>query len=86
MTDFIPLQQQSHPYPDVPPRSNAPAADLHGGAVQRIKASRDLLHSLNCLSLKGVDERDLNHFVNAAHLLLQDGCDALDALQWRLEA
>ncbi|PMY35545.1 hypothetical protein C1Y35_22705 [Pseudomonas sp. GW456-L14] len=23
--------------------------------------------------------------VNAAHLLLQDGCDALDALQWRLE-
>lgn len=54
--------------------------------MQRIKASRDLLHSLNCLSLKGVDERDLNHFVNAAHLLLQDGCDALDALQWRLEA
>ncbi|MGE8414790.1 MAG: hypothetical protein ACN6QY_20730 [Pseudomonas sp.] len=34
---------------------------------------------------KGVHERDLNHFVNAAHLL-QDGCDALDALQWRLEA
>ena len=86
MTDFIPLHSNLTPTPVFHLDRNAPAMDLHGGAVQRIKASRDLLHSLNCLSLKGVDERDLNHFVNAAHLLLQDGCDALDALQWRLEA
>ncbi|PYY84521.1 hypothetical protein DNK59_18005 [Pseudomonas sp. TKO26] len=86
MTDFIPLQSNLTTTPVFHLDRSAPAADLHGGAVQRIKASRDLLHSLNCLSLKGVDERDLNHFVNAAHLLLQDGCDALDALQWRLEA
>lgn len=44
------------------------------------------MHSLNCLSVKGVGDQDLIHFVNAAHLLLQDGCDALDALQWRLDA
>ncbi|CAI8842409.1 hypothetical protein EMIT048CA2_210103 [Pseudomonas chlororaphis] len=43
------------------------------------------MHSLNCLSLKGVHDQDMRHIVNAAHLLLQDGCDALDALQWRLE-
>ncbi|AZC28657.1 hypothetical protein C4K38_0670 [Pseudomonas chlororaphis subsp. piscium] len=53
----------------------------------RCSASRPRgICSLNCLSLKGVSERDLSHFVNAAHLLLQDGCDALDALQWRLDA
>ncbi|WIE50226.1 hypothetical protein [Pseudomonas sp. GM17] len=36
--------------------------------------------------LQGVHDQDLHHIVNAAHLLLQDGCDALDALQWRIEA
>ncbi len=86
MSDLIPLQSNLTPAPVYYLDRNAPAADLHGGAVQRIKASRDLLYSLNCLRLDGVNERDLNHFVNAAHLLLQDGCDALDALQWRLEA
>lgn len=85
MTDFIPLQSNLTLNPIFHLNRNAPAADLHGGAVQRIKASRDLMHSLNCLSLKGVSERDLSHFVNAAHLLLQDGCDALDALQWRID-
>ncbi|MGC5699765.1 hypothetical protein J4P02_06115 [Pseudomonas sp. NFXW11] len=86
MTDFIPLQSNLTPTPVYHLDRNAPAADLHGGALQRIKASRDLLHSLDCLRLEGVNERDLQHFVHAAHLLLQDGCDALDALQWRLEA
>ncbi|WP_409298326.1 hypothetical protein [Pseudomonas sp. KCJK8993] len=86
MTDFIPLQSNLTPTPVFHLGRNAPAADLHGGAVQRIKASRDLMHSLNCLSVKGVGDQDLIHFVNAAHLLLQDGCDALDALQWRLQA
>ncbi|CAI8881111.1 hypothetical protein EMIT0P201_20563 [Pseudomonas chlororaphis] len=37
------------------------------------------------MSLKVVHDQDLYHIVNAAHLLLQDGCDALDALQWWLE-
>ncbi|MGZ0785158.1 hypothetical protein ACXM5X_19560 [Pseudomonas saponiphila] len=86
MTDFIPLHSNLTPNPVFHLDRNAPAADLHGGAVQRIKASRELMHSLNCLRLEGVNERDLSHFVNAAHLLLQDGCDALDALQWYLEA
>ncbi|MCU7648908.1 hypothetical protein [Pseudomonas piscis] len=81
MTDFIPLQSNLTPTPIYHLDRNAPAADLHGGALQRIKASRDLLHSLDCLRLEGINERDLQHFVQVAHLLLQDGCDA-----WRLEA
>ncbi len=81
MTDFTPLQSNLTPTPVYHLDRNAPTADLHGGALQRIKASRDLLHSLDCLRLE-----EVQHFVHAAHLLLQDGCDALDTLQWRLEA
>jgi len=85
MTDFIPLHSNLTNTPVLYLNPNAPASDLHGCAVQRFKATRDLMHSLNCLSLKGVHDQDLRHIVNAAHLLLQDGCDALDALQWRIE-
>ncbi|MGE7960168.1 hypothetical protein ACQKQA_27080 [Pseudomonas sp. NPDC089530] len=85
MTEFIPLQSNLTSTPVLYLNPKAPVADLHGCAVQRVKATRDLMHSLNCLSLKGVNDQDLQHIVNAAHLLLQDGCDALDALQWRIE-
>lgn len=43
MTDFIPLQSNLTPNPVFHLDRNAPAADLNGGAVQRIKASRDLI-------------------------------------------
>jgi len=85
MTEFIPLHNNLTLTPVLYLNPKAPVADLHGCAVQRVKATRDLMHSLNCQGLKGVHDQDLHHIVNAAHLLLQDGCDVLDALQWRIE-
>jgi hypothetical protein len=35
--------------------------------------------------LTRVQLSDLEHFANAAHMLIQDGCDALDALGWKLD-
>lgn len=85
MSEFTPLQSNLTSTPVLYLNPAAPPADLYGCAVQRIKATRDLMHSLNCLSIKGVADQDLSHVANAAHLLLQDGCDVLDALQWRIE-
>jgi len=44
-----------------------------------------LLKSVTCLNLKNAEGYDLEHFANVAHLLIQDGCDALDALGWKLK-
>jgi hypothetical protein len=44
-----------------------------------------LLNSVTCLSVKDAEGYDLEHFANAAHLLIQDSCDALDALGWKLK-
>ncbi|VVO86778.1 hypothetical protein [Pseudomonas fluorescens] len=65
--------------------TEARASDLHETAVHRIKAGRNLLNSVTCLCVKDAEGHDLEHFANAAHILIQDGCDALDALGWRLE-
>lgn len=64
--------------------TEAGASDLLETASHRIKAARDLLNSVSCLCLKNVEGYDLEHFANAAHLLLQDGCDALEVLGWRI--
>ena len=62
--------------------TEAGASDLLETAAHRIKAARDLLNSVSCLCLKNAEGYDLEHFANAAHLLLQDGCDALEVLGW----
>lgn len=59
--------------------------EARASAVHRLKAARNLLNSVTCLCVKEAEGHDLEHFANAAHMLVQDGCDALDALGWRLE-
>lgn len=65
--------------------TEARTSDLLETAVHRIKAARNLLNSVTCLCVKDAEGHDLEHFANAAHILIQDGCDALDALGWKLE-
>jgi hypothetical protein len=65
--------------------TEARPSDLLETAFHRIKAARNLLNSVTCLCVKDVEGHDLEHFANAAHILIQDGCDGLDALSWRLE-
>ncbi|NWD50333.1 hypothetical protein [Pseudomonas gingeri] len=84
MTNFRPLQSNLTQVPVLYLNLDAPVRDLYELAVQRIKAARDLSHSLTCMSIGNTCDRDLYHFAGAAYLLLQDGCDALDALQRRI--
>ncbi|WP_416770016.1 hypothetical protein ACMGT0_23460 [Pseudomonas sp. RHF3.3-3] len=84
MTQYRPLQSNLTPTPVLFLNLKAPIHDLHEFAVQRIKAARDLAHSLTCMSIGNTCDRDLYHFAGAAYLLLQDGCDALDAMQGRM--
>ncbi|OAE11102.1 hypothetical protein AZH11_22555 [Pseudomonas simiae] len=37
-----------------------------------------------CLSTELAESADLQHGASAAHLFLQDGCDALKALGWKV--
>jgi len=85
MTQYRPLQSNLTQTPVLYLNLDAPVEDLHAFAVQRIKAARDLNHSLTCMSISNTCDRDVYHFAGAAYLLLQDGCDALDALQWRIK-
>jgi hypothetical protein len=64
--------------------TEAGTSDLLETAAHRIKAARDLLNSVSCLCMKNAEGYDLEHFTNAAHLLLQDGCDALEVLGWSI--
>jgi len=65
--------------------TEAKVTDLLETATHRIKAARNLLNSVTCLCVKDAEGHDLEHFASAAHILIQDGCDALDTLGWQLE-
>ncbi|WP_283182710.1 MULTISPECIES: hypothetical protein [unclassified Pseudomonas] len=85
MPKFHPLQGNFSVGPTLYIDTEARASDLLETAVHRLKAARNLLNSVTCLCVKDAEGHDLEHFANAAHILIQDGCDALDALGWRLE-
>ena len=53
-------------------------------AVQRLRASADLLKTLYCLSFKQADVEDIPHITHALYLLTQDGCDLLQVAQQRM--
>ncbi|NWB94504.1 hypothetical protein HX882_01200 [Pseudomonas gingeri] len=81
MSQYRPLQSNLTEVPVLYLNLDAPVRDFYACAIQRIKAARDLTHSLTCMSIGNTCDRDLYHFAGAAYLLLQDGCDALDAMQ-----
>ncbi|AWY42089.1 hypothetical protein DKY63_20135 [Pseudomonas putida] len=85
MPEFRPLQGNFSAGNTLYIDTNARISDLLETATHRIKAARNLLNSVTCLCVKESEGHDLEHFANAAHILIQDGCDALDALGWKLE-
>ncbi|QVW23861.1 hypothetical protein KJF94_29200 [Pseudomonas hormoni] len=85
MSRYHPLQGNFSVGPTLYIDTEARASDLLETAVHRLKAARNLLNSVTCLCIKNAEGHDLEHFANAAHMLIQDGCDALDVLGWKLE-
>lgn len=82
MPNYTPLQSNLSVEPTLFLNVDADVCDLFETAIHRIKAGRNLLNSVTCLSVKDAEGYDLEHFANAAHLLIQDGCDALG---WKLK-
>lgn len=64
--------------------SNANPQDILECAVQRLRASADLLKTLYCLSFKQADVEDIPHITHALYLLTQDGCDLLQVAQQQM--
>ncbi|MFZ3280613.1 hypothetical protein [Pseudomonas sp.] len=85
MADYRPLQGNLSTTPTLYIDTEAKASALLENAKYRIKTVRNMLNSVSCLCVKDAEGHDLEHFASAAHLLLQDGCDALDALGWKLD-
>lgn len=83
MPNFMPLKSNASESSVFYIDTDAPLSDLHDCAVQRCKAARDLMESIASLSFNSSDDRDLSAFTTAAWLLLQDGCDALNAIGWK---
>jgi hypothetical protein len=53
-------------------------------AVQRVRASADLLETLHCLCFKHGDVQDIPHITHALYLLTQDGNDLLQVAQQQM--
>ncbi|WP_017478118.1 hypothetical protein [Pseudomonas sp. PAMC 26793] len=51
-------------------------------AAEDIQAAADLLETLSCLTYEQADIKDISHITNALYLLVQDGCDLLEAAQY----
>jgi hypothetical protein len=85
MAKYHPLQGNFSVGPTLYIDTEAKASDLLETATHRFKAARNMLNSVVCLCVKDAEGHDLEHFANAAHILIQDGCDALDALGWKLD-
>ena len=58
--------------------------DILEAALQRIRASSDLLQTLHCQCFKHGDLKDIPHITHALYLLTQDGCDLLKVAQQRM--
>lgn len=55
--------------------------DIQSAAHQRIRAASDLVETFSCLTFEHADLKDISHIINALYLLVQDGCDLLEATQ-----
>lgn len=61
--------------------TEAKAEDIQSATHQRIRAATDLLETFSCLTFEHADLKDISHITNALYLLVQDGCDLLEAAQ-----
>ncbi len=85
MPNYAPLESNISCDPVFFLNADADAHELFEAATQRIQTARNLLNSITCLSTELAEGADLQHVASAAHVLLQDGCDALEALGWKVK-
>ncbi|MET0611852.1 MAG: hypothetical protein ABWZ39_11380 [Pseudomonas caspiana] len=58
--------------------------DILEAALQRGRASSELLETLHIQCFKDGDVQDIPHITHALYLLTQDGCDLLKVAQQRM--
>ncbi|PAU59466.1 hypothetical protein [Pseudomonas sp. PICF141] len=58
--------------------------DILEAALQRIRASCQLIETVHCQCFKHGDVQDIPHITHALYLLTQDGCDLLTVAQQRM--
>jgi len=58
--------------------------DILEAALQRVRASSNLLETLHCQCFKNGDVQDIPHITHALYLLTQDGCDLLQVAQQQM--
>lgn len=63
--------------------TQADPQDILEAALQRIRASSDLLETLHIYSFSNADAQDIPRLTHALYLLTQDGCDLLRVAQQR---
>lgn len=61
--------------------TEATAEAIQSAGHQRIRAATDLLETFTCLTFEHADLKDISHIINALYLLVQDGCDLMEAAQ-----
>jgi len=61
--------------------TEATAEAIQSAGHQRIRAATDLLETFTCLTFEHADLEDISHIINALYLLVQDGCDLMEAAQ-----
>ena len=64
--------------------TQADPQDILEAALQRIRASSELLETLHIHSFRDGGVEDIPHLTHALYLLTQDGCDLLKVAQQRL--
>ena len=81
---YRPLQSSLTDSPPLIIDTEANPQDILEAALQRIRASSDLLQTLHCQCFKHGDVEDIPHITHAIYLLTQDGCDLLKVAQQRM--
>jgi hypothetical protein len=81
---YLPLQSNLTDTPPLIIDTEANPQDILEAALQRIRASSDLLQTLHCHCFKQGDVEDIPHITHALYLLTQDGCDLLKVAQQRM--
>lgn len=79
-----PTRLQPHRHQALVIDTEANPQDILECAVQRLRASSDLLQTLYCLCFKHADVEDIPHITHALYLLTKDGCDLLQVAQQKV--
>lgn len=66
------------------PAPHVSASALHAYARRRFGAVNNLLEVLACATVKDMQAQDIARIADALQVLMEDGCDAMDAVGWRL--